>query len=68
MKARITAISMVCTHLGCTVEKKPEGFVCQCHGSRYDKDGQVTKGPAVEPLPMLIVEKTEAGDLVVIKD
>lgn len=60
------AISMVCTHLGCTVERKPEGFVCQCHGSRYDEDGVVTKGPAVEPLPQLTVEKNEDGSLVIL--
>ncbi|KVI10377.1 cytochrome b6-f complex Fe-S subunit [Cynara cardunculus var. scolymus] len=41
-------INAVCTHLGCivpwnTVEKK---FVCPCHGSQYNNDGKVLKGPA----------------------
>lgn len=61
------AISLVCTHLGCTVESKAGGFACQCHGSVYDKDGNVTKGPAVEPLPPLGVEVQEDGTVVVIK-
>jgi cytochrome b6-f complex iron-sulfur subunit len=66
-----TAISLVCTHLGCTVESRgtnsPAAFVCNCHGSRYDKDGLVTKGPAVQPLATLVVEHTADGNLIVIK-
>ena len=40
-----------CTHLGCTVRRTAEGFFCPCHGARYDAQGQVTHGPAREPLP-----------------
>ena len=32
----IYAISAVCTHLGCVVNKEETGFTCPCHGSRYD--------------------------------
>jgi Rieske Fe-S protein len=39
-----TALSLVCTHLGCTVESKPEGFACPCHGSRFDLAGRVFDG------------------------
>ncbi|MCC6957672.1 MAG: ubiquinol-cytochrome c reductase iron-sulfur subunit [Anaerolineales bacterium] len=62
------AISMVCTHLGCTLEYKAEAFDCPCHGSRFDAQGRVTKGPAVEPLPRLRVEQGDDGALVVLKD
>lgn len=48
-----TALSLVCTHLGCTVESKPEGFACPCHGSRFDPLGKVTRGPAQKPLNSL---------------
>ena len=58
-----SAISLVCTHLGCTVESKPEGFACPCHGSRFDSQGNVTRGPANQPLPDLRVEVTPADDL-----
>jgi cytochrome b6-f complex iron-sulfur subunit len=61
------ALSLVCTHLGCTVEQAAGGFLCPCHGSRYDKDGNVTKGPALLPLKPLLVEQDENGSLVVIK-
>ncbi len=53
-----TALSMVCTHLGCTVEKKDDGFACPCHGSRYDVNGKVLRGPAQKPLSSLRVEIT----------
>lgn len=41
-------INAVCTHLGCVVpwnsnEKK---FMCPCHGSQYDSNGKVVRGPA----------------------
>lgn len=54
-----SAISLTCTHLGCTVDEDGEGFICPCHGSRYNKDGMVLQGPAKEPLPPLRVEKVE---------
>jgi len=41
-----------CTHLGCEVNYDPaEGqWLCPCHGSRFDRDGQPIQGPAVSPL------------------
>ena len=50
------AISLTCTHLGCTVEEDGEGFICPCHGSRYNESGLVLEGPAKEPLRKLRVE------------
>lgn len=46
----VRAMSAVCTHLGCTVRSEGEGFVCPCHGSRYDHEGHVVSGPAPDPL------------------
>ena len=41
------AIDAVCTHEGCTVTgANAEGYVCPCHGSRYNRNGQVLAGPA----------------------
>ena len=46
-----SALSLICTHLGCTVENEnAQGFTCPCHGSRYDAKGNVTHGPAEKPL------------------
>jgi cytochrome b6-f complex iron-sulfur subunit len=58
-----SALSLVCTHLGCTVENDKDGFVCPCHGSRYDVDGNVSRGPVVKPLRSLRVEVTNEGNL-----
>jgi cytochrome b6-f complex iron-sulfur subunit len=59
-----TALSLVCTHLGCTVEVKPDGFACPCHGSRFNSDGAPVKGPATTPLKSLRVEQTADGKLI----
>ncbi len=43
-----------CTHLGCTFPWNPrdQEFQCPCHGSLYDPEGVVIRGPA--PLPLKI--------------
>lgn len=58
-----SALSLACTHLGCTVENDAQGFACPCHGSRFNKDGNVTHGPAEHPLRTLRVEMTDEGNL-----
>ncbi len=63
-----TALSLICTHLGCTVEQRPDGFTCPCHGSRYDANGNVTHGPAQKALPALRLEVTEKGHLKLFTD
>ena len=59
----LRAISLVCTHLGCSVEESNFGFTCPCHGSRYDQDGVVQKGPAKLNLKKLRIEQTGDGNL-----
>lgn len=60
----VYAISIVCTHLGCIVKPTPEGFQCPCHGSRFAKDGSVTKGPAPRALNWLKVSASGATVIV----
>ncbi len=57
------ALSLVCTHLGCTVDLQKDGFSCPCHGSRYNESGEVLRGPAKKPLPVLRIETTQDGRL-----
>ena len=57
------AMSLTCTHLGCMVEQRNYGFECPCHGSRYDSNGKVTKGPASAKLPQLRIQKAQDGNL-----
>jgi cytochrome b6-f complex iron-sulfur subunit len=63
VKGGFSALSLVCTHLGCTVEAEPDGFACPCHGSRFDPDGKVRRGPADKPLHSLRVEESADGKL-----
>jgi len=53
----IYALSLVCTHLGCTVNVTPDGLSCPCHGSRFDRGGNVVQGPADRPLRRLRTEE-----------
>jgi len=41
------AISAVCTHLGCTVQYRPESsqIWCACHNGCYDLSGRNVSGP-----------------------
>jgi cytochrome b6-f complex iron-sulfur subunit len=44
------AVSSICTHRGCTVDLGGPGFACPCHGSQYDREGKVMRGPASRAL------------------
>lgn len=61
---KFSALSLVCTHLGCTVEVQSDGFACPCHGSRFNSDGYPVKGPATTPLKKMRVEQTADGKLI----
>lgn len=47
---QFAAVSPICTHLGCTVEIEQSRLVCPCHGSTYDREGRVVRGPAEQAL------------------
>ena len=58
-------LNAVCTHLGCVVPWSAANnkFMCPCHGSQYDKNGRVTRGPA--PLSLALSHMNVQDDLVV---
>jgi Rieske Fe-S protein len=47
----VTAVEAICTHEGCTITGADGAiYVCPCHGSRYNRNGQVVFGPATASL------------------
>ena len=58
-----------CTHLGCTPNWfDAEGrFKCPCHGSNFNKDGDVIAGPAPKPLWRCAIRLADDGQLIIDK-
>lgn len=48
----LSAFDAHCTHRMCplTFNKEEKSWDCPCHGSRFDVNGAILSGPAVEPL------------------
>lgn len=46
------ALSLICSHLGCSVlwDKEKNQFICPCHSSAFDRFGNVINSPAPRPL------------------
>jgi cytochrome b6-f complex iron-sulfur subunit len=53
-----TAMIAVCTHLGCTVQYRPDlhEVWCPCHNGKYDVHGRNISGPPPRPLTELEVQ------------
>jgi len=62
------ALSAVCTHLGCTVQLRPDGqsIWCACHNGFYDLEGRNVSGPPPRPLESYVVHVI-GGDVAVEK-
>lgn len=58
----VKVYSATCPHLGCTVNVAASGFVCPCHGSAWDSNGQRLGGPTLRGLDTLEI-RVEDGIL-----
>ncbi len=58
-------INAVCTHLGCVVpwNASENKFKCPCHGSQYNAEGKVVRGPAPLSLALVHADVTEDDKL-----
>ncbi len=45
-----SALLLKCTHFENQLSAESNGFSCSAHGSRFNSEGTVIKGPAEEPL------------------
>ena len=59
-------INAVCTHLGCVVpwNKAQNKYMCPCHGSQYDENGKVVRGPAPLSLALSHITIDESDKVV----
>jgi nitrite reductase/ring-hydroxylating ferredoxin subunit len=67
--AGVYAMSAVCTHAGCLLDDGAgtiaAGLSCGCHGSAFDGNGAVTRGPARQALQHYAVSVGTDGSVVV---
>ena len=59
------AMTMACTHAGCACTIKGTELDCPCHGSRFDRQGNVLQGPATKALPHFPVSVDSTGNITV---
>lgn len=59
-----TTVSTRCMHQGCQVEPVAGHLICPCHGSEYQNDGSVLKGPTRLPLDRYHTE-VDGADVVI---
>jgi cytochrome b6-f complex iron-sulfur subunit len=54
----VVALYKVCTHLGCLYNwnNQETKFICPCHGSEFEPDGQYIRGPAPRNLDRFVIQ------------
>jgi Rieske Fe-S protein len=65
----IYAMTLTCTHQSCNMASQgsvsSSGIYCSCHGSKFDVQGNVTKGPANTSLSHFSVTADASGNLTI---
>lgn len=66
----VGALYWKCVHLGCTVPwiAGSQQFICPCHGSVYEYNGERVSGPAPGPLDAMPVAVNDDGSILVDTD
>jgi Rieske Fe-S protein len=60
----VSALSMLCTHVCCETNFQGNGeLYCGCHGSLFDQNGKVLRGPAVTALPSVELSIDANGNI-----
>lgn len=55
------ALLLQCTHFSNPVVPQAGGYHCNAHGSEFDADGKVRRGPASRPLKKLPLSLTDSA-------
>ncbi len=61
---KFTSMLMRCTHADNQLSWTGKGYYCNLHGSKFDNEGKVIKGPAEESMKKLFTEAV--GEFVII--
>ena len=65
-EGKLVALSSYCTHRICKLNAQNDHtFFCKCHGSKFTEEGKVTEGPAKRDLPILPLNTSSNGHLLV---
>lgn len=40
---KVNVFTTVCPHLGCSINEVPSGFLCPCHGAKFDMKGNIVQ-------------------------
>lgn len=67
-KGRLHIFSNRCPHLGCKINKiENEKLVCPCHGSEFNFEGKLIKGPSRKGLEALSFQEDNVKNEIIVK-
>lgn len=51
-KGQLHTVDTTCTHMGCELKwnDAEKSWDCPCHGSRFNYEGEIVEGPAINDL------------------
>lgn len=61
--SKLYAVSSMCSHKACPLAAKPAELICDCHGSRFTRQGDVLTGPATRPLAHFGISRGPTGSI-----
>ena len=66
----VIALYKVCTHLGCLYNwnNQEVKFICPCHGSQFQANGQYIHGPAPRSLDRFVIRALDPNSRAVLKE
>lgn len=66
----VMALYKVCTHLGCLYNwnDQEDKFICPCHGSEFEENGEYLAGPAPRSLDRFVVQLVDPDTDQVIRE